>query len=85
MTMFEITEPFQVFNRTIYFQLILQAMLLFLEMEVSYFESIYQRNNFSIVHHLLFNVSALPIEEQLQEAELKLWAIVNFSPENLFG
>ncbi|KAK4005326.1 hypothetical protein OUZ56_007043 [Daphnia magna] len=55
------------------------------EMEVSYFESIYQRNNFSIVHHLLFNVSALPIEEQLQEAELKLWAIVNFSPENLFG
>lgn len=59
--------------------------ILVLEIEVNYFESIYQRNNFSVVHHLLFNVTALPIEEHLQEAELKLWAIIHFSPENLLG
>ena len=54
-------------------------------MGVGYFESIYQRNNLSVVHHLLFNVTSLPAEEYLQEAELKLWALVNRSPENLLG
>ena len=54
-------------------------------MGVGYFESIYQRNNLSVVHHLLFNVTSLPTEEYLQEAELKLWALVNRSPENLLG
>lgn len=54
-------------------------------MEADYFESIYQWNNLSVVHHLLFNVTALPSEEYLQEAELKLWALVHCSKENLLG
>jgi hypothetical protein len=55
------------------------------ETGADYFESIYQRNNLSIVHHLLFNVTALPSEEYLQEAELKVWALVHCSKENLLG
>lgn len=66
-------------NKLIYFFLFL------IEKGNSYLENIYQRNNLSVVHHLMFNVTEFSPDERLQEAELKLWALVRCSPENVLG
>ena len=44
---------------------------------MTFMDRIYQRNNLSIVHHFMFNVSALPADERLEQVELKLWVVVH--------
>jgi len=48
-------------------------------------DRIYQRNNLSIVHHFMFNVSTLPADERLEQVELKLWVVVHHSHGEMFG
>lgn len=56
-----------------------------LDDDFNYFKSIKQRNSLSVVYHLLFNVTSFPTEEHLQEAELKLWVIVDHPSDNRLG